>query len=160
MPKTKEQDQAFIKLYADFDRRKECTAEIYGALNVDFFDCKKLLVPGVTLHLRFFRSPNNTRLFLKGTDEDAKALDGKVQAVIEKASLFVRKVVLTDSVKLSIKKALVKSPAIHPNIESLSKASYFKLDKPVLWKIILLERSPSAELLSVWSKTCFFVVHP
>ena len=122
LPKSKEQDQAFNKLYADFDRRKECTAELYGALHVDFFDSEKLLVPGVTLHLRLFRSSNNTLLFMKGTDEEAKALDGKVPAVIEKASLFVRKVVVTDSVKLSIEKALVKSPAIYPYFESLSKS--------------------------------------
>ena len=105
LPKTKEQDQAFNKLYADFDRRKECTAKLYGALHVDF-DCEKPLVPGVTLHLRLFRSPNNTLLFMKGTDAEAKALDAKVQAVIEKASLIVRKVVVTDSVKLSIEKGL------------------------------------------------------
>ena len=121
LPKTKEQDQAFNKLYADFDGKIECTAELYGELHVDFFDCEKLLVPGVTLHLRLFRSPNNTLLFMKGTDEEAKTLYGKVQAVIEKASLFVRKAVVTDSVKLSIEKALVKSPAIYPYIESLSK---------------------------------------
>jgi len=76
LSKTKEQDQAFNKLYADFDRRKECTAELYGALHVGFFYCEKLLVPGVTLHLRFFRSPNNTLLFMKSTDEKAKPLDG------------------------------------------------------------------------------------
>ena len=121
LSKIKEQDQVFNKLFTNFDRRKECTAELYGAFDVDFFDCEKLLVPGVTLHLRLFRSPNNT-LFMKGTDEEAKALDGKVQAVIEKASLFVRKVVVTDSVKLSIEKALVKSPAIYPYIENPSKS--------------------------------------
>ena len=116
-PKTEVQDQAFNKLYANFDRRKECTAELYGAFHVEIFDCEKLLVPGVTLHLRLFRSPNNTILFMKGADEEAKALDGKVQAVIEKASLFFRKVVVTDSVKLSIEKALMKSPGIYPCIE-------------------------------------------
>ena len=103
-------------------KAKEYTAELYGALHVDFFDCEKLLVPGVTLHLRLFRSPNNTLLFMKGTDEEAKALDGKVQAVIEKASLFVRKVVVTDSVKLSIEKSLVKNPAIYPYFEIPSKS--------------------------------------
>ena len=61
-------------------------------------------------------------LFLKETDDEAKALDGKVQAIIEKASLFVRKVVVTDSVKLSIEKALVKSSAIYPYIENLNKS--------------------------------------
>ena len=122
LPKSKEQDQAFNKIYADFDCRKECTAQLYGALHVDFFDCEKLLVPGVTLHLRLFRSPNNTLPFMKGTDEEAKTLDGKVQAVIERVSLFVRKVVVTDGVKLSFEKALAKGPAIYPYIESLSKS--------------------------------------
>ena len=112
MAKTSEQNQQFNKLYADFDRQKQFTTELYGALHIDFFDCEKLLVPGVTLHLRFFRFPINTMLFMRGTDDEAKALDGKVQAIFEKASLFVRKVVVTDSVKLSIEKALVKSSAI------------------------------------------------
>ena len=122
MAQTKEQDQAFNRLYADFDRKKECTAELYGALQIDFLECEKLLIPGVTLHLRLFRSPNNTLLLLKATDDEAKALDGKVQSVIEKASLFVRKVVVTDSVKLSFEKALLKSCAIYPYIESLNKS--------------------------------------
>ena len=55
-------------------------------------------------------------------DEEAKALDSSVQAVIEKASLFVRKVLVTDTVKLSIEKALVKSPAIYPSIERISNS--------------------------------------
>ena len=59
---------------------------------------------------------------MKGTDDEAKALDGNVQAIIEKASLLVRKVVVTDSVKLSIEKALVKSSAIYPYIENLNKS--------------------------------------
>ena len=84
-------------------------------------ECEKLLIPGVTLHLRLFRPPNKTLLLLKGTDDEAKALDGKVQSVFEKASLFVRKVVVTDSVKLSFEKALLKSCAIYPSIESLNK---------------------------------------
>ena len=42
LPKTKEQDQASNNLYADFDCRKECTAELYGALRVKCFDCEKL----------------------------------------------------------------------------------------------------------------------
>ena len=86
-----------------------------------FFDCEKLFVPGFTFHSRLLRSPNNTILFLKGIDDEAKALDGKVQAIIEKASLFVRKVVVTDSLKLSIEKALLKRSALDPYIENLNK---------------------------------------
>ena len=78
------------------------------------------MVPGVTLHPLLLRSANNTLLFVKGMDEEANPLDGKVKAVVEKASLFVRKVVVTDLVKLSIEKALVKSPAIYPYTESPS----------------------------------------
>ena len=128
MTQTKEQDQAFNKLYADFDCKK-CTAELYGSLRIDFGECKKLLLPGATLHLRLFRSPNNTLLLLKGTDDEAKALDGKVQSVIEKASVFIRKVVVTDSVRLPFEKALLrnekvllKNCAIYPFTESLNKS--------------------------------------
>ena len=106
MEETTEQDQAFNKLYADFDCKKECTTELYGALPIDFLECEKLLIPGFTLHLRLFGYPNNTLVFLKRTDDEAKAPDGKVQSVIEKTSLFVRKVVVTDSVILSFGKAL------------------------------------------------------
>ena len=60
-------------------------------------------------------------LFMKGTDDEAKALDCKVQAIFEKDSLFLRRAVVTDSVKLSIQKALVKSSAIYPYIENLNK---------------------------------------
>ena len=70
--------------------------------------------------MRLYRSPNNTVLHLKGTDDDAKNLDGKILPVVEKAS--VRKVVVTDSVKLSIERALLKSEAIYPYIESLNKS--------------------------------------
>ena len=56
--------------------------ELCGALHIDFLDCEKLLVPGVTLHLRLYRSPTNTLLSLNGSDDEAKALEGKVQGVI------------------------------------------------------------------------------
>ena len=107
LAKTGEQNQQFNKRYADFERQKQCTTELYGALYNGFFDCEKLLVPGVTIYLRFFCSPKNAMIFMKESDHEAKAFDGKVQANIGKASVFVRKVVFTDSVKLSIEKALV-----------------------------------------------------
>ena len=58
---------------------------------------------------------------MKETDDEAKALDCKVQAIIEKASLFVRKVVVTDSVKLLIEKTRVNSLVFYPYIETLNK---------------------------------------
>ena len=59
---------------------------------------------------------------MKVTDDEDKPLDGKLQAIIEKASLFVRKVVVTDGVKMSIEKILVKSSAFGPCIEKLNKS--------------------------------------
>ena len=91
-------------------------------LSTLFLDCEKLLLPNVTLHIRLYRSPNNTIIHLKGTDDEGKAHDGKLLAIVEKASLFLRKVVVTDSVKLSIERALVKSDAMYPYIESLNKS--------------------------------------
>ena len=41
---------------------------------------------------------------------------------IEKASLFVNKIVLSDAVKVSIERALSKSPAVYPYIEHLTKS--------------------------------------
>ena len=122
LAKSTGKDQQFNKLAARFAEKKECKVQLCGALHLDFLDCVKFLLPNVTLHVRLYRSPNNTLLHLKGTDDDAKNLDGKILAIVEKASLFVRKVVVTDSVKLSIERALLKSDAIYPYIESLNKS--------------------------------------
>ena len=98
--------------YAEFDQQKEHTMQLCGALSIDSSDCEKFLVPGVTVHLRLYRSPTYTLLSLNGSNDEAKALAGKVQGNIEKSFLFVRKAVVADSVKLSIEKALVESAAI------------------------------------------------
>ena len=83
---------------------------------------------------------------MKGTDEEAKALDDKVQAVIEKAAPFVKKVVVTDSVNLSVKKALAKSPAIHPYIENLSKSFIIQAGQHCFANEILFGMEPSRRL--------------
>ena len=138
----------------------KCTAQLHGAIHFEFLECEKLLIPGVTLHLRLLRSSNNTLLLLKGADDEAKVLDGKVQLVIEKASLFVREVVVTDSVKLGFERALLKSCAIYPYIESLNKISLFKPVKTVSSKEMFMERSASSEKFCARSKAPSFAVHP
>ena len=156
LAKTSEQNQEFNKLYADFDRRKQSTTKLYGAKNIDFFDCEKILVPGVTLLLRLFRSPNKTMLFMKGTDEEAKALDGKVQAINEKAFLFVRKVVVTDSVKLSIEKTLIESSAIYPRIESLNKSFIIQAGQNSFVKENVFGKEPIRRLTLCMVKNSLF----
>ena len=98
---------------------------LYGAPHVDFLDCERLLLPGVTLHLRLYSSPNICALeTLTDLDADAvKSLDKNPPVVvIEKASLFANKVVLSDRVKLSNERALKKSCAVYPYIENSMKS--------------------------------------
>ena len=59
-----------------------------------------------------------------GLDADAvKSLDKTPPVVvIEEASLFVYKIVLSETVKLSIERTLTKSCAVCPYIESSTKA--------------------------------------
>ena len=92
----------FNKLAADFAQLKECKMQLCDALNIAFLDSEKLLLHNVTLHIRLNRSRSNTIIHLQCTDDEAKADDVKFSAIVEKASLFVRKVVVTDCVKLSI----------------------------------------------------------
>ena len=106
-------------------REGEQFLELYGAPHIDFLDCERLLLPGLTLHLRFYRSPNTCAIESVGTWEaaDIKRVDQTPYAVvIERASLFVNKVVVSDAVKVSIERALTKSLAVYPYIQSLNKS--------------------------------------
>ena len=113
------------KIMKKFAAYGTCSLYLYGAPHVDFLDCERLLLPGVTLHLRLYRSPNLCALeSLTDLDADAvKSLDKNLPVVvIEKASPFVKKIVLADTVKLSIKRALTKSCAVDPYIENSTKS--------------------------------------
>ena len=93
---------------------------------------------------------------MKGTDDEAKAFDGEVQAIIEKASLFVRKVVVTDSVKLSIEKALVKSSAIYPYIENLNKSFIIQAGQKCFVKENVFGKEPIRRLTLCMVKNSLF----
>ena len=111
-----------MKKFADYGT---CSLYFYGAPHVDFLDCEWLLLPAVTLHLGLYRSPNLCALETL-TDLDAdevKSLDKNPPiVVIEKASLFVDKIVLSDTVKLSIERALTKGCAVYPYLENSTKS--------------------------------------
>ena len=117
------------KIMKKFADDGTCPLYLYGAPYVDFLDFERLLMPGVTLHLRLYRSPNLCALeTLTDLDADAvKSLDKNPSVVvIEKASLFVNKIVLSDTVKLSIERALTKSCAVYPYIENSTKSFIIK----------------------------------
>ena len=108
----------------EFREGEQFNLELYGAPHIDFMDCEQLLLPAVTLHLRFYRSPNTCAIesvdtwaatYIKRVEQTPKAV------VRERASLFLTKVVLSDAVKVSIERALTKSPAAYPYIGSLTE---------------------------------------
>ena len=119
--KNHEVKNKIMKKFADYGT---CSLYLYGAPHVGFLDCERLLLPGVTLHLRLYRSPNLCALeSLTDLDADAvKSLDKNPPLVIEKSSLFVNKIVLSDTVKLSTERALTKSCAVYPYIENSTKS--------------------------------------
>ena len=111
-----------MKNFADYGT---CSLYLYGAPHVDFLDCERFLLPGVTLDLRLYRLPNLCAFeTLTDLDADAvKSLDKNPPVVVvEKASLFINKIVLSDTVKLSIERALTKSCAVYPYIENSTKS--------------------------------------
>ena len=61
----------------DIRKGEQFNLELYGAPHVDFSDSDRLLLPGVTLHLRFYRSPSNCAVERVGTWEaaDIKRVD-------------------------------------------------------------------------------------
>ena len=95
----------------------DCTLNLYGSLYVNFCSCEKLTVADVDIRVKFYRASNEFSLISLADDTDKL-----FKAVIEKASMFVRKITVTESVRLSIEKALLESPARYPHIESLCKS--------------------------------------
>ena len=108
---------------------EEFKIELYGAPHFALLDCERLLLHGILFHLRFYGSSSNCALESVGTwtAYEIKRTDQALSfVVIEKASLFVNKIVLSDSVRVSIDKALLKSDAVYPFNENLNKSFLFQ----------------------------------
>ena len=75
------------------------------------------MIPEVDIRIKLYRASNEFSLISLGDDADQL-----FTAVIEKSSLFVLKITVTESVRLSIERALLKAPARYPYIESLCKS--------------------------------------
>ena len=89
--------------------------KLVGAPHIDIFEDEKFLLPGVTLHLRFHKSSNNFSLQPLAENDDNLVID------TERASVFVTKLIVKYSVRLSIEKALVNVPAQYSFIERMNK---------------------------------------
>ena len=142
-----------------FRNGEQFNLELYGAPHIDFLDCERLLLPGVTLHLRFYRSPNNCAIENVGTwaAADVKRIDQTPYAVVVgRASLFVNKVVLSDAVKISIETALTKSPAFYPYIESLNKSFIIQAGQTCFVKGTIFGTEPVRRLTLCMVRNKFF----
>jgi len=83
------------------------TLDLMGRLHGDLFAQEKYLLPGVDLVLKCIRSSNAFCLL-------SSADDANYKAVIESASLWVRKVQISPSVRIAHEKALMKNNAKYP----------------------------------------------
>ena len=147
------------KIIDAFTKRGNYNISLYGAPHVDFFECERFLLPGVTLHLHLYRAPSNCSLEAVGTlDSDAiKSADQTpYSVVIEKASLFVKKVVLFDSVKMSIERALSKIPAVYPYIENLNKSFIIQAGKNCFVKENIFGTEPIRRLTMCMERNSHF----
>ena len=97
-------------------KQGKCTKNKLKLVRAPHIDCEKLLLPGVTLHLRLHRSSNDFPL------QSLAESDDKFVIVFERASVFVTKLILKDSVRLSVEKALINAPAYYPYLEMLNKS--------------------------------------
>ena len=96
---TKPKTPRLKQIVASFVKEGQCSCQ----LHIDCLECERLLLPGVTLHLRFYGSANHCAM---GTLTTLNTVDAKTLGqnppivVIEKASLFVNKI-LSDAIKVS-----------------------------------------------------------
>lgn len=104
---------------------------LFGPPAIDFFNSEQFLIPGVQMLLRFYRASNDFSLLHTPQKTTATATDKTMSfhAQIQQASLFVRKVVMTESVKMSMERALLKEPARYPFIETLSKSAVIQANQ-------------------------------
>ena len=161
MAQTKGQDPAFNKLYADFARKKVHDRDLRRITCRFFLQCKKLLVPGITFHLRLFRSPGNTLLLLKDNEWRCWSESFRWQNASSHWGSFscMRKVVM-DTVNLSFEKALSKSCAFYPFIESLIKRFIIQAGENCFVRENFFCIRADPQIKFVWSKTPSCAVHP
>ena len=124
-------------------KQVKCTKnklKLVAAPHIDFFECEKLVLPGITLHLRLHRSSNDFSLHPLAESDD------KFVIVIERASVFVTKLILKDSLCLSIEKALINAPAHYPYIEMMNKRFIIQAGQNSFVKEKLLGTDPVRRL--------------
>ena len=94
--------------------RQSAESTFYGKVEVDFFNCDRHLISGVTIRIAFRRSIDD---FVIMSDDAAKHYKVK----IVETNLYVRKMTLNDDVVSATEQTLLKSPASYPYLETLTK---------------------------------------
>ena len=121
-----------------FQVTRENPTCLYGPLCVDFFNCEKLLVPDNVLRIKLTRASDDFSII----SIDKK----KYKAVIEHASLCVRKISITESVKLAIHNAMKISPCRYAYIEKMNKSFIIPAGQNRFSKENLLNNEPVRRL--------------
>ena len=123
--------------------------------HIDFLDCERLLLPCVTLHLRFYRSPNTCAIESVGTwaAADIKRVDQIPYALVnERASLFVNNVVLS-CCQGQHRKSFDKKPSCLPIYLKSHKSFIIQAGQNCLIKENTFGTEPVRRLIFVWSET-------
>ena len=159
-------DEIKAQIVAKNTGEGKCSVQMYGAPHIDFLECERLLLPGVTLHLRFYlastylvRSPNLCAMETPTAliAADVKDLEQNAPTVTKgKASLFVNKIVLSDAVKVSIERALSKSRAVYPYIENLTKSFIVQASQNCFVKENIFGTEPIRRLTLCMVRNRFF----
>ena len=116
----------------------------YGWLErliLTFSDVKNFL-PEIALHIRLYRSSNEFVLtFLNSSSSDEKLV-----AIIERASLFVTKMDVKETVLMTIENALVSVSAEYPYIQTIIKSFIVQAGQNSFVKEIIFRTEPDGRL--------------
>ncbi len=99
----------------EVETRASAFLHLYGRLSVDFFTCPQALLPEVSLRVKLVRAQSDFCLI---SDDATK----HYSIVISSASLFARKLGVTEENFASIQRVLLKTPAIYAYHEVIPKS--------------------------------------
>ena len=84
-------------------------------LHVDFFHCKKFLLPGVDIKLRFIRNDDSFSLIAPATNTT------RYKIKFNKMYLTIRRITLDPLISSAIEQSLSSTPAIYNHVQSKMK---------------------------------------
>ena len=140
--------------------RRSIQLTLYGKVAVDFFSCEKHLISGVTMRISFRRSQDDRISFRRSQDDFViMSEDGAkhYKMKIDEANLFVRKMTVSDNVVGAIEKTLLKTPAMYPYNEVISKAFLATAGQQSWKQEDIFTKEPIRRLIIAMSASAAFI---